>query len=204
MATFIRDQNLEKRLQTERAASGADRYDEVWEGTYMIAPAPDNEHQFLVGMFTRILYEAVVDKRLGIVLPGTNVSDRVEGWGRNYRVPDIAVFLNETAAVNYSTFWFGGPDFAIEILSQDDQTREKLEFYSKVRTRELLIVDRDPWRLEFYRLRDERLTLVSLATANDEHVISSETLAIELRMQAGSERPEIVVTDTACPKIWTV
>ena len=38
MATIVLDESLGKRLQAERVASGADRYDEVWEGTYMMAP----------------------------------------------------------------------------------------------------------------------------------------------------------------------
>ena len=38
MATMIRDVELEQRLQAERAACGADRYDEIWEGVYVMAP----------------------------------------------------------------------------------------------------------------------------------------------------------------------
>ena len=34
MATIVRDRDLQKRLRAERAATGADKYDEVWEGHY--------------------------------------------------------------------------------------------------------------------------------------------------------------------------
>ena len=100
MATTIRDPELEKRLRSERAACGADRYDEVWEGTYMMAPMPNNEHQELVSRLTRIFDEDVGDNDLGIAFPGVNVSDRVDGWEHNYRVPEVAVFLKDSQATD--------------------------------------------------------------------------------------------------------
>jgi len=48
----------------------------------------------------------------------------------------------------------GGPDFAVEILNPGDRTPEKLPFYASVNVRELLVVDRDPWSLELFRLCD--------------------------------------------------
>ena len=124
MVTMICDSLLEERLRAERAASGADGYDEVWEGVHMMAPLPNNEHQLLVGRLTRVLDEIVTDRTLGQVLPGVNVSDRSVGWEHNYRVPDVAVFLNDTRAVNRACFWQGGPDFVIEIVSPQDKARE--------------------------------------------------------------------------------
>ena len=97
------------------------------------------------------------ESRLGKVMAGVNVSDREHGWKKNYRCPDVVVFLNHTKAVDCDTFWFGGPDFAVEIASPGDRSREKLEFYAKVGTRELLLVDRKPWSLELYRLDGEKL-----------------------------------------------
>src|SRR5262245_24745915 len=90
MATMILDKQLEAQLIAERRASGADRYDEVWENVYMMAPMANNEHQLLIGLWTVVLYDIVSHDQLGQVLPGTNVSDRVEDWTQNYRVPDVA------------------------------------------------------------------------------------------------------------------
>ncbi len=55
MATLITDSELEKQLRAAREAMGADRYDEVWEGVYMMAPMPNDEHQDLVALLTSIL-----------------------------------------------------------------------------------------------------------------------------------------------------
>jgi hypothetical protein len=34
----VLERSVEKRLRAERQASGADRYDEVWDGVYVMAP----------------------------------------------------------------------------------------------------------------------------------------------------------------------
>ncbi len=48
MAAMITDPDLESRLIAERQLSGGDRFDEVWEGTYIKAsPLADIEHQRL-------------------------------------------------------------------------------------------------------------------------------------------------------------
>ena len=151
MATLILDRRVERALIDDRRARGLDRWDEVWEGTYVVLPLPNNEHQWLVGRLVRILQESIEDVGLGRVFPGCNVSDRAHGWEHNYRCPDVAVYLRENPAVDYGTHWEGGPDLAIEIVSPDDRTYEKLDFYASIGTRELLIVDRDPWRLQFFR-----------------------------------------------------
>lgn len=204
MATIIYDRNLQNRLQAERVATGADRYDEVWEGDYMMAPMPNNEHQFLVGRLTRILDEVITDNQLGMVLPGANVSDRIDGWEQNYRVPDVAVFLQNTSAVNHGTFWFGGPDFVVEIVSPDDQTREKLDFYAQVGTRELLVVDRDPWRLELFRLRQQKLELYLATTPSQRSGIDSETCSLKMEFQPSVDRPRILVSQVNGDKTWTI
>ncbi len=204
MATLIHDAALESRLQQERAALGADRYDEVWEGVYVMAPMPNHEHQRLVGRFTRVLDEIVTDGQRGDVVPGVNVSDRVENWEENYRVPDVAVFLNDTKAVNHDTFWYGGPDFAVEITSPNDQSREKLAFYGVVGTRELLIVDRGLWQLELFRLIGGRLESSDAVTPAQNNSIESGVLSIEFGFQLVDNQPRIHVRHIETDRNWTL
>ena len=201
MATIIRDPILEQRLQAER---GADRYDEVWDGVYIMSPMPNDEHQMLVGRLTRVLDEVIADNALGQVRPGVNVSDRVEGWQQNYRVPDVAVFLNDTRAVNHDAFWHGGPDFAIEIVSPGDQTREKLDFYADVATRELLIIDRAPWQLELYRNDASVMNLVTTASPDSKAPIYSEVVCLNFDLIAGTKRPRTHVVHSDSGREWTI
>jgi Uma2 family endonuclease len=93
---------------------------------------------------------------------GGNISDRIIGWVNNYRVPDVAVDLSANPARNCGTHLCGGPDLAVVILSERDLARKKLDFYAKINTREVLILDPKPWALELYRLTEGKLVLVGI------------------------------------------
>ncbi|NOZ40295.1 MAG: Uma2 family endonuclease [Planctomycetes bacterium] len=202
MSTFVTDLGISPRLMAERRARGNDSHDEIWEGVYVMTPAPNNEHQELVFEIGYVLREVVKIAQLGIVLPGTNVTDRRDDWTKNYRCPDVVVFLNDTQAENRETHWIGGPDLAVEIVSPGDQSREKIAFYEKVGTRELLIVDRDPWQLELHRLVDKKLVLVGTSTLADPVWLTSETVPLKLRLQPGKKRPQIELQHTTDEKTW--
>ena len=117
MATVILDAELAKRLRAQRAEQGADRFDEVWEGTYMMAPAPNNEHQGVVNGLTAILQDVIGWPKLGSVFPGVNISDRAQDWQDNFRCPQPEGFGSSAtrarsrrrSAGNVATRWrFGG------------------------------------------------------------------------------------------------
>ena len=98
---------------------------------------------------------------------GVVISDRVEGFEQNYRWPDVAVFLAGTTSRECGTHWCGGPDFMVEIRCRGDRTMQKLPFYASINVRELLIIDRDPWSMEIYRLRDSELRRVDRIEVDD-------------------------------------
>jgi Uma2 family endonuclease len=204
MPTLVLDPYVEERIRAEREASGADRYDEVWEGVYMMAPLADDEHQDLQTQLGGVLLIRVGWTGLGQVRTGVNVSDREKGWKENYRIPDVAVFLPDTTARNCDTFWLGGPDFAIEIVSRGDRGREKLAFYAKVGVRELLLVDRDPWGLEFYQRVGNRMELQTRSTLASPAVITSGILPLTFRLVPGDSRPRIEVADKDGKQNWTL
>jgi Uma2 family endonuclease len=203
MATLIREPDLEQRVRAERKALGLDRWDEVWEGTYIMAPLPNDEHQDLQANLVAVLQITVGWTGLGDVRGGVNVSDR-EDWRQNYRCPDVVVFLKGTHAQNRDTFWLGGPDFAVEIISPADASREKLDFYASVGVRELLVVDRAPWRLELYRLRGGRLVESGHSTAATPETMRSEVVPLSFRLVAGGARPAIEVVHHDGVQRWTV
>jgi Uma2 family endonuclease len=179
MSIVVNDELLANELLAQRRTSGADRYDEVWEGVYMMSPLADNEHQRLVSELTSAISTAIDWNGLGRTLPGANVSDRRENWTRNYRIPDVLVFLNDTAAVDCGTHYHGGPDFAIELVSRGDRTLEKLDFYAAVGTRELLVIDRDPWQLTLYQANENhKLTPVAISSFTQRTTIHPTTLPL--------------------------
>ncbi len=160
MAIMVLDPYVEEQLLAERESRDGSQYDEVWEGVYVMAPLPNNEHQEIVSALDSILQEVIRWPRLGKVVPGVNLSDRGEGWKQNFREPDVAVFLRDGKAINHGTHWQGAADFLVEIISPGELTRDKIPFYSSMGVVELLIVDREPWSLELYRQQDGQLTKI--------------------------------------------
>lgn len=204
MAALIADSRLERDLIAERRASGADRWDEVWEGVYILMPLPDLVHQKIVQRLGTILDLVIGMPGDGDVFPGVNISDREEDWQSNYRCPDLAVFLQGTAAQDRQTHWYGGPDFAVEVISAGDRTCDKLPFYEAVGVRELLVVDREPWSLELYRLQEGRLQRVGVSTLDDPCELRSEVVPLSFRLQPGPERPTIEVRRLDGAETWLV
>lgn len=183
-----------KRLMRRRRRSGADRWDEVWEGVYVMPPLADNEHQRL-GLGLAISLREVLGPAEGIqIFAGCNISDQPRRWRRNFRCPDVAVFLPGNPAQDRGSHWFGGPDLAAEILSRRDRSREKLGFYAKVGVRELLLLDRDPWQLELYRRDGDRWVLVGTSTPDgDPAHLRSEVLPVAFRLVLGPGQRRVEV-----------
>ena len=192
MPMLVLDEQIQASIVAERQATD-DRWDEVWEGVYVVPPLPNDEHQEIGHLLGFAFQDSLGRDSLAKIRPGVNVSDRDEGWKQNYRCPDVVVFLPGTSAVNRDSHWVGGPDFAVEIVSQGDKSRDKLDFYAKVNVRELLIVDRFPWSLELYRLGDGVLGLVGNSTTEKTDHLDSEVLGLSFRSMKGGDRPRIEV-----------
>lgn len=204
MAMLVLDTYAEASLIEERRARGIDLYDEVWDGVYVMSPLADGEHQGLVAGLTTVFQISVGWPGLGSVYPGVNISDREDDWTRNFRIPDVAVFLRDTTALNRGTHWVGGPDFAVEITSGDDRTRDKFPFYAAGGTRELLLVERDPWTLTLFRLRDGTLFPGGTSTLEAPEPLPSAVIPLTFRLIPGEARPRIEVCHHDGVQRWDV
>jgi len=204
MKMIIHDPVLEARIIRDRQERRIDRHDEVWEGVYVMSPLANNEHQQIVSSFDRCFGAVIVDPALGIVQPGANVSELAEGWGKNYRCPDVVVYLNTTSAIDHNTHWQGGPDFGVEIVSLYDKSREKFDFYAKVNTQELLLVDRYPWSLELYRLNAAgSFDLVGRSTLDQPDILESRVMPLAFHLADGAKRPTIVIRHLNSDQTWS-
>jgi Uma2 family endonuclease len=135
---------------------------------------------------------------------GCNVSDREVDWAYNYRCPDVAVYLKGNPARDCGTHWYGGPDWGTEITSPGERSRQKLAFYAKVRTRELLTIDRAPWGLELRALKNRRLQLVGRSTVKSAKWLNSKVLPISLRLLANEPRPLIEIRHRQDGRSWRI
>ncbi|WP_370326551.1 Uma2 family endonuclease [Euzebya sp.] len=119
-----------QRWLDERRARGQDLHDEVWEGVYHVAPAPHPAHGYLDDELAAVLRPYA--KAAGLTGSGPlNI-----GSPDDYRVPDRAYLRGlpdetfvPTAAV------------VVEIVSPNDETWAKLDFYHRHDVDELLITD---------------------------------------------------------------
>jgi Uma2 family endonuclease len=178
---------------SQRRASGADRYDEVWEGTYIMSPLPSLEHQRLALRLSVIFDKVVTDLGKGTVYPGANITDRAEDWTFNYRCPDVVVVLDEARIGSLESAIVGGPDLLVEVASPGDRWPEKLEFYGSIGVRELLIVDCGTKELELFRVREGVLSSVGSSTRAAPIAISSEVLPLTFKHLAKSGKPQLEI-----------
>ena len=204
MAMMVLDEDLQERLKAERAESGGDRFDEVWEGVYMMAPLANNEHGILQAGLVWAIRNALGQEAMDAVQPGANVSDREDDWEHNYRCPDVVVALPGTTARNCGTHWFGGPDLLVEIVSRGDRSRDKFDFYSTIGVRELMIVDRWPWALELYRLTGNVLELVGRTEVDAPNELRSEVVPLTFKLTTGTPRPRIIAAHPDGIQRWVI
>ena len=200
MPTLILDPHLEQ-LYRDRYS---DRFRETWEGVDVLPPMPNTEHQLLVNKLASA-FSSVIDWDAGdSCFPGANLSDRVAGWTLNYRCPDVLVYLRGNPAVDHGTHWVGGPDFAVEIISEGEDPQAKFEFYAAVSTREVLVVERDPWAVELFTLSNGRLVSSGRSDVANGLVLNSAALGLTFRLVAGASRPKIEVTQPTTGKSWAI
>ncbi|MGD0515934.1 MAG: Uma2 family endonuclease [Thermoguttaceae bacterium] len=202
MATMILDPLIAERLIEQRRAWGADKFDEVWEGVYMMTPLANFEHQNLAGKFCTILIELLGWPGLAEVFPGINLAAQVGVWTEDYRCPDVAVFLRDTKAENCDTHWRGPADFLIEITSPGDRTHEKIAFYDKIGVHEVLIVNRETWTLELYQRQNDQLQKTAESRLPDAAIFASLKVPLTFRLLPGEKRPAIEVAHTAGDQKW--
>jgi Uma2 family endonuclease len=121
-----------------RRALGQDRFDEVWEGEYHVAPAPGRRHARIDDQLGWVLRPLAA--RAGLVGATTcNI-----GSPTDYRVPDRAYFRGGEDLV-----WNPTAAIVVEVLSPDDESRGKLGFYHQHGVEEVLIVDPDARSVEW-------------------------------------------------------
>jgi Uma2 family endonuclease len=169
-----------------------------------MSPLSDIQHQILATRIAAIIQIALGPGEPGIAIAGVNVSDREDNWTKNYRCPDVAVVLKGCAAKNCGTHWCGGPDFLVEIVSPDDRSRQKFDFYARIGVRELLIIDRLPWSLELYRLEEDELQSVGRSSLEAQLQLQSTVLPLNFRLIAGQARPVIEVAHHDGRQVWQI
>lgn len=124
-------------LIESRRKLGLDGHDEVWEGVYRMPPHADGGHAWLEAELPVVLRPRA--RARGLFFYGAaNL-----GEPGDFRVPDGVVTRDRT-----TNLYFIAAAMVIEILSPDDDTYRKFDFYAARGVKEILVVD---WRTRSVR-----------------------------------------------------
>ena len=132
----------------ERRKRGIDSKDEVWDGVLHVPPEPTSHHQRIEGRLARVLAPLAETRGLEL-LQQISILDPAT-HKKNYRTPDIVV-VDPSRLIRRGTE--GPVELTIEVLSPDDESREKFPFYAARGVQEIWIVDPDTRDFEVYTLR---------------------------------------------------
>jgi Uma2 family endonuclease len=160
-----------------RKQTGADRYDEMWEGVLHMPPMPNRYHQNLVWSMETYLRFNWARPQQGRVYHEVNLAS-IGGWPNDYRIPDLLLLKPERFAIDHNEYFEGPPNVVVEIHSPGDETYEKLSFYAELGVPEVCVIHRDTGEPEIHVLRRHKYRKLRLA-ANG--WLRSRETGIELR-----------------------
>lgn len=173
----VRPEILEWRRRT-----GADRWDEMWDGELHMPPVPTIEHQdfamclgeWLSAHWKRRQQGNKVHPPINVASPG--------GWPNNYRIPDLVLVTPGSQGADRGEYYEGPPTVVIEIRSPGDESYEKLGFYARLGVPEVWIIDRDTKTPEVYVLDVDHY---QKQPASEEGWIVSAATGVQLRPAGG-------------------
>jgi Uma2 family endonuclease len=132
-------------LLARRRALGQDLFDEVWEGVYHMAPASHPWHGYVDNVLAELL--GPLARAAGLV--GTGPFNL--GEPDDYRVPDRGYHRSLP-----STVWVPTAALVVEVISPDDETWEKFDFYGRHGVEEIGVADPHERLLRWFDLAGER------------------------------------------------
>lgn len=162
----------------QRHTYGQDKCDEVWDGVLHMPPLPSSAHA------RRSLDLAValipISERRGLQVWG-DCTGIVE-HNQNYRIPDAMIARPE----HTRSHGLSSAELVVEMLSPNDEAREKLPFYAARGVKEIWLIDPITCAFEILSLLDDRYITV--------HGGRSPLLDVELATLAGTA-PKLRITD---------
>lgn len=134
-------------LIEERRRTGIDRFDEVWEGLYVVNPPPSFRHATVAGRILDLLRPPADDRGL--------VVRREVGVGRpnDHRIPDVVVA--RIADLDDHEHYLLTAAIVVEVLSPNERM-DKRPFYLAHGVAEVVLVDPATGSITWYALAPER------------------------------------------------
>lgn len=128
-------------LIEKRRRLGLDGHDEVWEGVYVMAPHAHSDHGIVEESLRVALFPRA--KAAGLI-PGSSFN---VGEPDDFRVPDGGYHRERPGTLYVPT-----AAAVLEVLSPDDETFTKFDFYARHGIDELLVADPDTRTVRCWQL----------------------------------------------------
>ncbi|HEY5924160.1 MAG TPA: Uma2 family endonuclease [Kofleriaceae bacterium] len=137
----------------ERRRLGHDLRDEVWDGVLHMVPQPGTPHMGLSSDLVFVLIPLARARGYRVFFETSLFGAAGE---KNYRVPDLTIVHPD----NVSERGFEQhAELVIEILSANDESRDKLPFYAMCGVREVWLIDPATRAFEILSLEDRYATV---------------------------------------------
>ena len=160
---------VDERLLEERRRKGLDGHDEMWDGVLHMVPPAGGPHQGLGTELLVVFYSLA--RRRGLVARYETGLFR-PGVDDDYRVPDLLV----TARERLTQRGVDGAELVVEILSPNDESYAKLDWYADLGVREMLVISPLTMAVELYRRAPDG----ALRAPDDDGAVRSEVLEATL------------------------
>lgn len=170
-------------IRAHRQRTGADRWDEMWEGVLHMPPMPNRAHQELEGAIEAWLRTYWVRPHGNKVYHQINLATP-EGWPNDYRIPDLVLLTPDRFDIDKNEYFEGPPTVVVEIRSPGDETTEKIPFYAKLGVPEVWVVDRDTKAPQLYVLEGSDYRN---SPPDDDGWVHSVATGIQLRAATGQK-----------------
>jgi Uma2 family endonuclease len=169
--------DVPEHILEERRRNGWDHRDEVWEGVLHMVPPASTRHNFTATDLV-VFLRRVGERRGLLVTHETGVFDPAipEYW--SYRVPDLVMASRDVFSERGAE---GKATLVVEVLSPNDESRDKLPFYARVGVKEVWLVHPVTRAFELFELRGHEL----VPRDPDAGVTRSPVLGIEIVVDAG-------------------
>ena len=135
-----------------RKRTGADQWDEMWEGVLHMPPVPNRDHQHLAAQVSFWLTTYWAKPAGNKVYLPINLAS-VGGWPNDYRIPDLVLLTPDRFHIDHNEYFEGAPTVVVEIHSPGDEAYEKMPFYARLGVPEMWIIDRDTRVPDVYVLK---------------------------------------------------
>ncbi|MDB4956278.1 MAG: hypothetical protein JWO36_3847 [Myxococcales bacterium] len=163
----------------ERARLGLDNQDEVWDGVLHMPPQPGSDHQRRESDLEFILKPRAAATGLDVFHQISIFGATSTDAKQNYRIPDITVvdpqFVSKRGVETRA-------EIVIEILSPNDESRDKLPFFAACGIPEVWLFEPSTRAIEVYVLRGEVYFAIMADRAG---VVRAPRLDLELTVVEG-------------------